>query len=198
MRAVLSSTFAAGLWAAAGPAAAHPHVWIDAAAELSVADGRLTASVVEWTLDPMLSAVLIHDYDADDDGRLDDAEQRSMGENAFADVADYGFFTHLRVDGDVIAVQQQGALAARIDGAQVIYRFSLEPLVPVSPVLQSVALAFYDESFYIEMTVTEDSFSLTGGEADGCLTTLGPDRDHPIFFGLVIPTKVDLTCGAGS
>ena len=195
MRTTGAGVVALGLWTVAGSAAAHPHVWIDVTAELTVADGRLAEITVEWTLDLMLSAVLIHDFDRDRDGRLDTAEQQVMAEHAFADVADYGFFTHLRADGALVGLHRFGDFAARIEDDQVVYRFLLAPTEPVSPVSQAVALAFYDESFYIEMTVADDAFVLAGASAGQCGIAVGPDAEHPIFFGLVLPTKADLTCG---
>jgi ABC-type uncharacterized transport system substrate-binding protein len=187
----------AGALGVAVPAAAHPHVWIDVAARLTLAETGIERVTVEWTLDPMLSAVLIHDFDADRSGRLDAAEQASMAVNAFADIRAYGYFAHLRADGELVGFAGHEDFAARIEDGQVVYRFTLTPAAPVDPAAQPVALAFYDEEFYIEMMYDERSFALDG-DAAGCTLSLGPDRDNPIYFGLVVPTKADVVCGAGS
>jgi ABC-type uncharacterized transport system substrate-binding protein len=192
----VAAVTAVAMLGAAPAAEAHPHVWIDVSAELTVEGGLLSSVVVEWTLDPMLSAVLIHDFDGDRSGALEAAEQQALAANAFADLADYGYFAHLRADGRPVGFAGHEGFAARIEDARVVYRFALLPAAPVDPAAQAVALAFYDESFYIEMTYDDEAVAFA--DAPECRAVLGPDEENPIYFGLVVPTKADLVCGPAS
>jgi ABC-type uncharacterized transport system substrate-binding protein len=63
---------------AAGPALAHPHVFVDAKAELVFsAPGTITAVRNIWQFDRAFSEYAIQGLDADDDGKLSDAELKS-------------------------------------------------------------------------------------------------------------------------
>ena len=58
----------AGLVAFAGPAFAHPHVWIDARGEVLFENGAIAGMRHHWTFDPYFSAWAIQGLDTDGDG----------------------------------------------------------------------------------------------------------------------------------
>ena len=161
---------------ATGPAAAHPHVWIDAQAALRVADGRLAAVEMTWTFDLMFSALLIHDFDLDADGRFDAEEQQSLHDQAFRAVADYGYFTHVTRDGATVTPPAAEGFTARIADDRVVYRFRL-PLP--EPVLADAArVGFYDPEWYVEVAVAAGDVEVNGGS--DCRVDLARDADNQI------------------
>jgi ABC-type uncharacterized transport system substrate-binding protein len=55
----------------AGPAAAHPHVWINAVATLLFEDRMLVGVHHRWEFDEMFGSYVIEEHDANGDGKLD-------------------------------------------------------------------------------------------------------------------------------
>ena len=166
--------------AAGTPAAAHPHVWIDATAELRMADGRVSAVVVEWAFDRMFSALLIGDFDVDADGRFDAAEQAALHDSAFADVADFGYFTHVTADGDPVAVGGAVDFGAALEEARVVYRFTLPLPAAVDARDRRVRVAFFDPEWYVAVDLAEGAVGLAGGA--GCRVEQYRDDGNRIEF----------------
>ena len=86
------------LVAAALPAAAHPHVFVDAKAEI-VFDkaGRMTAVRHIWQFDEAFTAFAIQGLDANNDGKLSDAELQPLAKVNVDSLKEYDFFTYLTV-----------------------------------------------------------------------------------------------------
>jgi ABC-type uncharacterized transport system substrate-binding protein len=68
----------------ASPAAAHPHVWINAVATFLFEDRMLVGVRHHWEFDEMFSSYVIEEQDADRDGKLDRVEIDSIRANAFS------------------------------------------------------------------------------------------------------------------
>ncbi len=86
--------------AAAGPAAAHPHVFVDARAEI-VFDkaGEVTAVRHIWQFDEAFTAFAIQGLDANNDGKLSDDELAPLAKVNVDSLKEYEFFTWLRLGG---------------------------------------------------------------------------------------------------
>ena len=161
---------------AAGPALAHPHVWIDARAALHLTDGQLAAVDVTWTFDLMFSALLIHDFDLDADGRFDADERQSLHDQAFRAVADYGYFTHMTRDGAAVVPQRAEGFTADIANDRVVYRFRLTPAEPVRA--DAARIGFYDPEWYVEVALAEGDVALDGG--GDCRVDVARDPNNQI------------------
>jgi ABC-type uncharacterized transport system substrate-binding protein len=83
--------------ALAGPAAAHPHVFVDARAEIVFNKaGEVTAIRHIWQFDAAFTAFAIQGLDANHDGKLSDAELAPLAKVNVDSLKEYGFFTWLR------------------------------------------------------------------------------------------------------
>ena len=176
------------------PAVAHPHVWIDTVLTLHMATGRLASVGVEWRFDPYFSSFVAEEFDADADGRLDPAEQRTDESQAFAAVADFGWVTHLPVDGERQAFPRVEGFAAALDGGTLVYRFRLPLAEPADPARQTVGISTFDESFYVEVALDAVDPVRFDGRHD-CHFQVRTDLEPPIYQGLVTPQTVLLRCG---
>ena len=191
------AVLAAAALAGAQPAAAHPHVWIDARASLVMADGLLQGVAVEWALDVFVSALLIEDFDSDGDGAFDAAETAAIYDQTFSGLAEYGYYTHLTVDGIDIGPSEVRDFSPAIAGDAVVYRFTVPLAVPVDPTRERVELAFYDETYYVDVALVEPGIALVGAEGLGCTLEGREDLETPLYYGLAFPYRTAIACAAG-
>ncbi len=84
----------AGLAAAAGAAAAHPHVFVTSRSELIFgADGKLSGVRHAWTFDDMFSSMAVQGLDTNGDGKYSREELAPLAETNVTSLHEYKFFT---------------------------------------------------------------------------------------------------------
>ena len=189
-------TFAAAL-AATGPATTHPHIWIDAAANLVFEHGALVGVEARWTLDPFVSALLIEDFDADKNGVFEPEEATALEQATFVGLSEFGFYTHLRVDGVASSPETVLNFRPTISGDTVLYDFYVPLPEPADPSRQRVDIAFYDETYFTDLYYEESMVSVSGDQTGGCSLSLREDHDTPIYYGMVFPLRIGLRCAEG-
>ncbi len=186
-----------GALATAQPSAAHPHIWIDAAATLVFEHGALVGVEVEWTLDPFVSALLIEDFDADKNGAFDPEEATALEQMTFVGLSEYGFYTHLRVDGVESTPETVQQFRPTIRDDVVLYSFFVGLPEPADPSRQAVDVAFYDETYYTDLYTEDGWIAVRGDQTAGCVPTLRQDTETPYYFGVVFPQRIGLRCAEG-
>lgn len=187
----------AGALAWTSPGTTHPHIWIDAAATLVFEHGALVGVDTQWTLDPFVSALLIEDFDENDNGVFDADEAAAIEQLTFVGLSEFGFYTHLRVDGVEASPETVQQFQPTISGDTVLYSFFVPLPEPADPTRQRVDVAFYDETYYTDLYVEDGWIAVRGDETSGCVPTLRLDTDSPYYFGIVFPTRIGLRCAEG-
>ena len=77
---------------------AHPHVWVDAAAEIVYDDrGRIAAIRHHWRFDEGFSAYALQGLDTDRDGKYSAEELAPLAKENVESLKDFDFFTSLSV-----------------------------------------------------------------------------------------------------
>jgi len=179
----------------AGPAAAHPHVWINAVATFLFEEGMLVGVRHHWEFDEMFGSYVIEEQDADRNGKLDGAEIASIQANAFSTLRDYDYFTHVRIDGKELPLHEVTGFAARIENSVLVYEFTLPLPQPIDPVASEFAAGIYDPEYYVEVLLDEDDpVRFEGLPSGACTYAVQEDSDHPIYYGMVNPLIVALSC----
>lgn len=200
----------AGL-ALAGPAAAHPHVFMDTALEV-IRDGagRAVSLRVTWTYDPFFSLVLITErgLDPDADGVLTEAETAAL--QGFDMNWEPGFpgDTYAFAGAAPVALSGPRDGVARYEGGRIVSSHVRDLAEPVAGLL---VVKNYDPTYYTEYTIREVT-------AEGCgveivapdltaaeralqaeLAKIPADVDVEMGFpevGAVFAQEVRVTCGA--
>ena len=136
-------------------AAAHPHVYIDAALVLDYdAEGRLTGVEVEWAYDELYSLLIIEDYglDPDGDGVLT-AEENAVIQGFDGDWEE-GFDGRLflQQDGQPVAMAQPADFTAEYRDGRLISRH-LHPLATPLEGNLPLALQVYDPEYYVAFSM---------------------------------------------
>ena len=183
----------------AGPLYAHPHVWVDAAVTFVFTEaGELESVRQRWVFDELFSSWVIEAHDADADRRFADDELRSLRAGAFDNLKDYGYFTHLRVNGQPVPLEQVVRFEAEVQGDRLAYTFTLDLPNPVAPARGQVALGVFDPEYYVELTLDQqDPVQFEGLPAGACSFEVYYDAENPIYFGMVEPPMIGLQCAHG-
>jgi ABC-type uncharacterized transport system substrate-binding protein len=185
-RSLLSFIFIALLYA---NAYAHPHVGIDVSLELVYAGKSCTGFWQEWTFDPVFSAMLKSDFDADRNGLLDKREQQTVHDGAFTNLRKYGYFTLLRRADRRTSPDAIRDFSARIVGNRVAYRF----FVPLSEQQGSgdFSLAVFDTTFYTNVEYNQQAVSLTQSVPGQAVpdVTRSVNKNFPVYYNPADPAN---------
>ncbi|MGP1359091.1 DUF1007 family protein [Roseicyclus sp.] len=154
----LASVAAAlALLAPAGPAAAHPHVFIDAGVTLlSAEDGTITGVEVRWRYDELYTLILLQDYGLDPDFDNALTEEEIAATLGFDLNWNSGFEGGLHLArGDTalgIGAPEAVSMALRPDGRiETVHR---RPVTGDPGGDAAVEAAVYDEAFFIAFEAT--------------------------------------------
>ncbi|GAN49493.1 hypothetical protein ME121_3522 [Methylobacterium sp. ME121] len=122
---------AAALGCAASAAAAHPHVWVTAKAQLVYEGGKLVGVRDTWSFDPEYTAFVTQGLDTDKDGKLSPEELAGLAAENTANLAEFGYFTKLKVGGKDQAFGDPKEPAAHMDDRALVMTFLLPLKTPV-------------------------------------------------------------------
>jgi ABC-type uncharacterized transport system substrate-binding protein len=182
-----------GLVVLAGPARAHPHVFMETGLEvLRDAEGRAVSLRVTWTYDPFFSLVLITERGLDPDGDGELTAEETAALQGFDMSWEPGFA------GDTYAFAADRAVTlsgprdgvARYEGGRIVSSHIRDLAEPVGGLL---VVKNYDPTYYTEYTIREVL-------AEGCGTEIiAPDlteAERELQAALAaIPADVDVEMG---
>lgn len=164
---------AAGLACAASAASAHPHVWITAKAQLVYDGGKVAGVRHIWSFDPEYTAFVTQGLDTDHDGRLSPDELAGLAAENTSNLAEFGYFTKLKVAGKDQVFSAPGEPAMRIEGKALVLTFLLPLKVPVQQGRGVAALEVYDPTFFVDFSLAAGADAVTlAGAPPGCAATV--------------------------
>jgi ABC-type uncharacterized transport system substrate-binding protein len=131
-RAAIAGLAAALLQIGAGPAAAHPHVFVDYTIAVLVGTDRLTGVRLSWTFDDLFSGFILQEFDKDRNGALSTAEVRRIEETHLAEFGRAGYYATVNVNGTRAAVPAAREFRATVAKGIVTYEFVLPVAVPLA------------------------------------------------------------------
>lgn len=164
---------------AAGPAAAHPHIFIDTELEVIFDDqGRATHLRVTWIYDDFYSLLTVEDrgLDPDGDGVLTPEEAAAL--QGFDMNWDAGFAgdTYALAGGAAVALGPPGDWTASYEGGRIISTHLRALEGPVRPAPDPLIVQVYDPGFYSAYYISAQPV-LTGAPPGCTVQVFEPDRD---------------------
>jgi len=185
---------------AAGPARAHPHIWIDVVATLLFENDKVTALRFQWTFDEFFSAGVISEFDKNKDKAFDPSEIEAVRTGAFDGVKEVGYFTDVLIDDRKFDIAATTDFTAAIEKGAAIYRFTVPLAEPLDPVKSSLAVTVYDKSYFVDISFAggKDAVTITGSGTNKCRVEVVDDRANPLFGGAVFPKKALLKCASSN
>lgn len=165
---ILATTVVATL--AASSALAHPHVFVDAQAEILFDDQQRLAGIHNtWKFDEAFSVYAVQGLDADGDGVLSDAELKPLAEINVTSLKDFDFFSYLMIGPDKVALLPPKRYWLEFENGRLTLFFTL-PLEEPATVGSHAMLEIFDREYFVEFGFPKDEPVRLTGAAGACTT----------------------------
>jgi ABC-type uncharacterized transport system substrate-binding protein len=168
----------AALVALAAPAAAHPHVFIQARAELVMnAEGQLVAVRHRWTFDEVFSAFAKQGLDRN--GRYTRESLAPLAEVNVTSLSEFGYFTQVRAEGSEGAIGAPENYWLDHDDATglLTLNFTLPLRQPISAKARPVLVQIADPEYFVAFEMVETDPVALAGAPRGCTFELRRPRE---------------------
>jgi ABC-type nickel/cobalt efflux system permease component RcnA/ABC-type uncharacterized transport system substrate-binding protein len=161
---------------ATAPAAAHPHVWVTASAEIVYGpDGAATAVRHTWVFDDMYSAFATQDLPSKEKGKFTREELADLAQVNMDSLKDYEFFTFVTADGKKLGFAGPTDYWLEYKDSILTLRFTLPLAAPVRAGKLNVDI--YDPEYFVDFSFAEkDPVRLNGAPEQCRLTVQRPNE----------------------
>ncbi len=164
---------ALALAAATGCAHAHPHILISARGRILFdPQGRIIGVANVWDFDDAFSAYAIQGYDAKGDGNPTREDLQPFAEVNLKSLAEYGYFTQMRVDGAPIAFGAPKDYYDTFAAETLTLHFTLPLAAPLDPRGKSVEVDVYDPEYFAAISFANGDAVQLAGAKPGCVSAM--------------------------
>jgi len=182
------------LAAFSGSAWAHPHVWADVKTELTISAGFVEGVWAVWTFDDTFSQLILDDNNALGTSKIDAKTNASIRKSYFDNLKAYDYYSHFQLGNKPLAVPCPTRFQAVLTPAGRLQYRIFFPLGVRLDAKTALAVAFYDETFFTDMTLEKDQpirLAVTdGGKAS---VSVRPNKSKAFYGGMVVPVYAFFT-----
>lgn len=153
----------------AGPALAHPHVFVTVTATVEYANGVPTGVRHDWRFDDMFSSYAVQGLDTDGDGKLSREELADLADVNVQSLKEFDYFTFAKVGGKNVPLEPPApGYWLDHDGTALTLHFTL-PMPSVPPEARhGMRVEVYDPTYFVAFTFAETNPVRVAGAPDGC------------------------------
>ena len=182
-RCAATSAGLALLWAAAAPALAHPHVWVEMRSDVVFDDqGRIAAMNLMWTFDDGYAQMALEGLDSNGDGVYDPTELEPLSKENIASLKDYNYFTVMRFNGEKQAFGPVTEYGQIYSNGRLQLHLQVPLKTPLDPAKGEFMAKVYDPEFFIAFDYARDEpVSVLGAMPKACALEVKP-----------VPTDADI------
>jgi ABC-type uncharacterized transport system substrate-binding protein len=186
--------FCAALALVTLPLSAHPHVWVEAKAEVTIAAGYVEGVWATWSFDDVFSQLILADFPADASGKFDAKTNAGIKKGYFDNLKTYQYFSHFVLGKkDLDVPQPQKFQASTTPDGKVIYRFFV-PLAVRLDAQTPLCVSFYDDTFFTDMIFDKKNpVTLTVTDGGNASFAFKPDKSKTFYGGQITPTFAAIT-----
>lgn len=201
----------AGLFAAAGTAQAHPHVWVTMTSTVLYApDGTVTGVRHAWTFDDMFSTFAVQGLDSKQKGVFTREELQPLAEVNVTSLKEFEYFSYAKANGKKTLFTDPIDYHLEHKDSILTLHFTLPLKTPMKA--KDLELEVFDPAYFIDFSFAEkDAVALKGAPA-ACkgglvrqqdmpkelqqrLSQIGPNERIPEnTFGSQFATKIVVKC----
>lgn len=167
----------AAVLAAAEPAAAHPHVWVNVETTVNYDKGTITGLTHKWSFDDMYTAMAIQGLDANGDGVYSKQELAELAKVNIESMKEFNYFTFAKLGGKELKFKTpENAWLEHKDNVLSLY-FTMPFEEPVLAEAEGLSFAVYDETFFIAFDLVEKDPVKLAGAPSGCTASIAVPKD---------------------
>jgi ABC-type nickel/cobalt efflux system permease component RcnA/ABC-type uncharacterized transport system substrate-binding protein len=162
----------------AAPAAAHPHIFIDAKTTIVFDDqGAVAGFRHAWTFDEGMSAWWMQGLDTDGDGKVTTEESHDLALENMSGLKDYSYYTFAGEDRDLnLALETGRNPVFSFDGPRATLTFDL-PLAQPYKMRAMLEVVVDDPEYYVAITYPDASAVSLENAPEGCGVMLREPRE---------------------
>jgi len=168
----------------------HPHAFIDNRLTM-ICDAEGFAGIrVEWGFDEFFSNMIAGDYDGNKNGILEASEITAIKKEAFDNLANFDYFTVIRIGGKPFKVQYVRDFSAALKGGKLVYVFFIPCHVKAIHATKEIVISQYDPTYYTDMSLNESqTIPIEGGAGLEISCRIAENPKISYYFDLVHPIE---------
>lgn len=179
------------------PAAAHPHVFVDARAQVVFdASGQIVSIRHVWRFDDAFSAFASQGLDKNGDGILTVEELQPLAKVNVDSLKDYDYFTFLRVGGKRVGFKIPTEYWLQSADGYLTLFYTLNLMQPVKPDAKGITLDVYDPGYFVDFQMVEKDPIVLEKAPAGCRANLQrkgtPDAATAAILGQIPASEREL------
>ena len=179
------------------PAAAHPHVFVDARAQVVFDEkGDIVAVRHVWRFDDAFSAFASQGLDKNGDGILTVEELQPLAKVNVDSLKDYDYFTFLRLGGKRVGFKIPTEYWLQSSDGFLTLFYTLNLMQPVKPDAKGVTLDVYDPGYFVDFQMVEKDPIVLEKAPAGCRGELqrkgAPDAATAAILGQIPASEREL------
>jgi len=174
---VIGLLAAAAAFTACGAADAHPHVWVDAKAEVVFNKaGEITAIRHIWQFDPDFTAYATLNLDANNDGKLTEDELKPLADTNVQSLAAYDYFTYLYVGTKKVAFSKPTEYWLDFHNKRLTLFYTLPLKTPLA-LHGSAMIEVGDPEYFVAISFPKGQEVSLDSAPVGCAASFKPPHD---------------------
>ena len=135
---------AIGLLIAPPATYSHPHVFVVNKITIVFDDQGFSGIRVKWSFDEFFSSMIAGDYDKNRNKKLEKQEITIIKKEAFSYLANFDYFTFIKVDGKPFKVKWVKDFKAALSDGKLTYEFFIPCHVKATSAFKEITIAQYD------------------------------------------------------
>ncbi len=131
----------------------HPHVFLSNTVQVVFDEKGVAGFTIRWIFDEMFSSMIILDFDKNGDNRFEPSEIDNIKQDAFSNLRNFNYFTHITIKGTAFKVRYVTDFTAEIIDDALVYQFFLPCHVHATETFKEVRFSVYDHTFYCDVAL---------------------------------------------
>ena len=171
----------------------HPHVFMTNRLVFVFDDAGLAGVRVKWSFDEFFSSMISTDYDINKNGVLEKNEINTIKKEAFSYLAEYEYFTFIKIDGKPFDVKYVQNFSASLAETRLFYDFFIPCHVKASASCKKITICQYDSTYYSVIFFSKNlPVSIQGGSGFEKKYTIAENPNDSYYFGQIHPVEAIL------
>ncbi|MDB5589287.1 MAG: hypothetical protein JWP26_4257 [Devosia sp.] len=159
------------------PAAAHPHIFIDAKVTVVFNDaGAVVGLKHNWTFDEAFSSWVVQGLDTNGDRETSPEELQPLADDNLKGLTEYGFYTYAGTQDNPLKFTADGDQRFVYENGRTTLTYGLTVTNP-QPMANRFELGVYDPDYYVAITFADARDVTLENAPPGCGVTLEPPKE---------------------